>query len=81
MMRIVRTRSIPNVTTERLLDDARRLCELIHPGSAFDGSRREMINHGMKLVKIHRELHRREVPFHCCGRYLAPNDHREEVKK
>ena len=66
-MRVVRTRSIPNVETERLVNDARTLCSMIHPGSCWgEGPRREMINHGVKLVAIHRELDRRGEQFRCC---------------
>lgn len=66
-IRIVRTKSIPRVETERLVFDAGRICALIHPGSSWGaGPRREMINYGMKLVKIHAELRQRGVDFICC---------------
>ena len=65
-IRVVRTRSIPNVDTERLIADAGRLCALIHPGYVWEGQRRGMLDYGVKLVKIHTELRRRGVDFVCC---------------
>ena len=65
-IRIVRTRSIPNVDTKRLVTDARRLCAQIHPGNVWEGQRRGMLDYGVKRVKIHAELDRRGVEFVCC---------------
>lgn len=62
--RIVRTRSIPNVDDERLLGDLQRLHDMCHTPEglhAFSGPRRELVNHGMKIIKIGRELDNRRI--------------------
>lgn len=67
--RIVRTKSIPNVDTARLIEDAGRLCAIYHGAALveYDGPRREMIDNGRKMVAIARELARRGEPYRCCG--------------
>lgn len=63
-MRIVRTRSIPNVDNDRLLGDLQRIHDQFHTPEglhAFSGPRREMVNMGMKCLKIQRELTARMV--------------------
>jgi hypothetical protein len=72
-VRVVRTRSIPNVSTERLLEDGTTLCSQVHPGSAWtDGPRRQMIDLGRKIVAIRAELTKRGVDWRCCDRYFGP---------
>lgn len=63
-MRIVRTRSIPNVETDRLLTDASRLHDMLHTHAglhAFDGPRRQLIDNGVKIAPIRAELAKRGV--------------------
>ena len=63
-MRIVRTKSIPNVDSERLLGDLRRLHDSFHTPEGLrghDGPRRELIDNGRKALAIRRELTGRQV--------------------
>lgn len=74
-MRIVRTRSIPNVDDERLLHDLARLHEAFHTPEGLarhDGSRRELFNNGIKGKKIAAELVRRGHVSPAC-RFCAPH--------
>ena len=61
-MRIVRNRSIPNVDSERLIDDLFTLHDMLHTPQGlrvFDGPRRQLVDLGMKARLIHAELVRR----------------------
>lgn len=63
-MRIVRTKSIPNVSDERLIGDLQRLHDQFHTPEgirAHDGPRQDLINNGIKCLKIQRELTSRHV--------------------
>lgn len=72
-MRIVRTKSIPNVDDDRLITDRCRIHEMFHTLDglrAHDGPRRDLVNNGMKARKISAELARRgHGPSSCrfCG--------------
>lgn len=73
-MRVVRTRSIPNVPDERLVDSLAQLHHTLHTPEglrAFDSPRRTMVEMGVKARKIRRELGIRGVPVppcpHCDG--------------
>jgi len=64
--RIVKTKSIPNVSDERLLNDLSALHALAHTAEglhAFSGTRRTLVDSGMKLLKIRAELIARGVPI------------------
>ena len=68
-MRIVRSRSIPNVDDDRLVTDLGRLHQRLHTVEglqAHDGPRRELIDNGRKGHKIHAELVRRGLPASSC---------------
>lgn len=68
-MRIVRTKSIPNVDDDRLLGDIATLHDRFHTPEglrAHDGPRRDMINNGMKIKKIASELEARGHPPSDC---------------
>lgn len=61
-MRIVRTRSIPNVEDARLLTDAGRIHDMIHTPDgirAWSDTRRGMIDMGLKGLAITTEIHKR----------------------
>lgn len=63
-MRIVRSRSISNVDTERLLNDLDRLHSDIHTSEGladFNGSRRKLVEIGVKIKMICTELAKREA--------------------
>ena len=63
-MRIVRNKSIPNVDTERLLGDLAIIHQRYHTPEGlheFNGPRRELVDMGMKCLKIQRELTERKV--------------------
>jgi hypothetical protein len=63
-MRIVRTKSIPNVDNDRLLTDLGRLHDMFHTPeglAVFDGPRRQLVDNGMKCLAIQRELTSRKV--------------------
>lgn len=66
--RIVRTRSIPNVDSERLQADLTRLCAMFHGTGVLthDGPRRDLVNNGRKMVAIATELDRRGIRARCC---------------
>ena len=73
-MRIVRTKSIPNVDTQRLCVDLGRLHAMLHTVDglrAFDGPRRSLYDNGMKGRRIATELARRGVAPTPC-RFCAP---------
>lgn len=62
--RIVKNRSIPNVETERLLHDIGVLHQRFHTPEglhAHQGPRRELVDNGVKCLKIQRELTARKV--------------------
>lgn len=63
-MRIVKTKSIPNVDDERIIDSARQICQRFHGAgiATFDGSRREMIDNCRKIRPIMAECNRRNIP-------------------
>jgi hypothetical protein len=68
-MRIVRTRSIPNVDDERLVNDRARLHQAFHTMEGlheFDGPRRSMIDNGLKILAISAELAKRGHPPSSC---------------
>ena len=73
-MRIVRTKSIPNVPTDRLCVDLGRLHAMLHTPEglhAFDMPRRSLFDNGMKGRRIATELARRGVAPTGC-RFCAP---------
>lgn len=73
-MRIVRTRSIPNVDDERLLTDLQRLHDEIHTPEGlheFDEPRRSLVNKGMKVMAIRRELLSRNKASHISCRFCG----------
>jgi hypothetical protein len=77
LMRVVRTRSIPNVDDERLLSDLARLHEAFHTPEGlrrFDAPRRSLFDNGMKARAISAELERRGHPAPSCRfcRNLSP---------
>lgn len=68
-MRVVRTRSIPNVDDERLISDRARLHQAFHTQEglhSFDGPRREMVDNGRKGRAVTAELVRRGHPEPSC---------------
>ena len=72
--RIVRTRSIPNVPTERLCVDLWRLHTMLHTVDglrAFDGPRRNLFDQGVKARRIATELATRGLSPTPC-RFCAP---------
>jgi hypothetical protein len=63
-MRIVSTKSIPNVDIDRLLDSLRQTHDAIHTPEgifAHDGPRRQMIDFGIRGLKIRDALTARGV--------------------
>jgi hypothetical protein len=63
-MKIVRTRSIPNVDDDRIIDSARQICATIHGTAAiraWSDSRRAMVNIGIKIAPIRDEMIRRGI--------------------
>lgn len=73
-MRVVRTRSIPNVPTARLLDDLRFLHNTYHTPdglSKHEGARRSLVDNGRKILAIRAELTARcetsGIPCQWCG--------------
>lgn len=68
-MKIVRTKSIPNVDADRLMDSVGQIHDQIHTPEgirAWDAPRRGMIEMGIKSIKIHKELERRGIHHRCC---------------
>ena len=60
--RIVRTRSIPNVDSDRLKDSIRRVHDIVHTQEGLHGwdmPRRSLVDYGMKTIKINAELTKR----------------------
>ena len=73
-MRIVRTKSIPNVDDGRLIEDLQRIHDAFHTAEglrAHDGPRRELIDNGIKGKKIAAEMDRRGIPLSGC-RFCHP---------
>jgi hypothetical protein len=68
-MKIVKTRSIPNVDDERLLHDLERLHRVLHTPAGiaeFSETRRSLIQMGVKARRIQAELVRRgHQPSRC----------------
>lgn len=68
-MRIVRTKSIPNVDDDRLITDRARIHDMFHTVDGLrghDGPRRDLIDNGIKGRKIAAELARRgHAPSPC----------------
>lgn len=63
-MKIVKTRSIPNVDDARLLDSLQQTHAMIHTADGlhqFDGTRRSLTDIGRRGLKIRAELRRRGV--------------------
>lgn len=61
-MRIVRTKSIPNVDSDRLRDSIAQVHAAFHTPeglSRHDGPRRGLIDNGIKGLRIRAELQRR----------------------
>jgi hypothetical protein len=61
-MRIVRTKSIPNVDDDRLIADLGRIHDAFHTTDGLrehDGPRRDLVNNGIKGKRIAAELQRR----------------------
>ena len=64
-MRIVRTKSIPNVDGDRLTTDIQTMHQAFHTVAGlheFDGPRRSMIDNGRKIKAIAAEIKRRGIP-------------------
>jgi hypothetical protein len=63
-MRIVKTKSIPNVPDERLTDSLAQLCHAFHGAGivSFDGPRRTMIDNCRKIRPILAEMNKRGIP-------------------
>lgn len=64
-MKIVKTASIPNVDDGRLLDSLQQTHDRFHTVAgiiAHDGPRRDLINNGVRGLKIRDELRSRGVP-------------------
>lgn len=84
-MKIVSTKSIPNVDDQRLVDDLARLHDMLHTIeglAAFDMPRRSLVDLGVKAHKIAAELLRRgHQPPDCrfCSRdnVYPPTNHPE----
>lgn len=67
-MRIVRTKSIPNVSDDRLLSDLMVLHRRLHTAeglSDFSDPRRSLVENGMKAKRIAAELRRRGHTINC----------------
>lgn len=63
--KIVKTKSIPNVSTERLQDSIGRLHQQVHTPEGLHGwdlPRRSLVEYGMKTLAIREELRRRDAP-------------------
>ena len=63
-MKIVRTKSIPNVDADRLIDSLAQLCAMLHGPAAmraFDGPRRQMVDNGVKIRPIMAALRDRGI--------------------
>jgi len=74
-MRIVRTRSIPNVSTERLLADLHFLHDTYHTIDGLrghDGPRRQLVDNGLKILAIRAELTARSTPTGISCRWCGP---------
>lgn len=76
-MRIVRTRSIPNVPDDRLITDMGRIHDMIHTIDGIrghDGTRRSMIDLGRKGKKIAAAIRDRDIdhPHPDCTFCAAP---------
>lgn len=68
-MRIVRTRSIPNVDDVRLIDSLEQLHRTLHTPEgmrAFDDTRRAMVDMGIKARKVRAELRKRGLHPPAC---------------
>jgi hypothetical protein len=68
-MRVVKSRSIPNVPDERLTDSLAQLHRTLHTPEGlheFSDPRRTLIDLGIKARKIRRELGIRGVPTPPC---------------
>ena len=75
-MRIVRSKSIPNVDMERLLDSLAQIhahCHTVEGIMAHDGPRRDLVNHGMKGRKISAEVVKRGGAAPDCQLCYDPN--------
>lgn len=73
-MRVVRSRSVPVVGTDRLLDDLRYLHDTYHTPEglhAFNGPRRELVNNGRKIITIRHELRDRGIPTDITCRFCG----------
>ena len=73
-MKIVKTKSIPNVDDDRLATDLARIHDAFHTPEGIrrhDGTRREMVNNGIKGKKIAAELARRGHDAPSC-RFCQP---------
>ena len=63
--RIVKTKSIPNVSADRLVNDIAVLHDRVHTADgihAFSATRRTLVDTGMKILKIRDELIARNAP-------------------
>lgn len=73
-MRIVRTRSIPNVDSERLITDLKTLHHIFHTPEGihgFDGNRREMFDNCRKAMAIRDELKTRSFSIDITCRFCG----------
>lgn len=74
-MKIVKTKSIPNVDDERLLDSLAQvhaMCHTLEGLRAHEDTRRSLIDHGIKGLKIRDELKRRGVTIEIdCPRWCS----------
>jgi hypothetical protein len=79
-MRIVRTKSIPNVPDDRLTIDQARIHTMIHTPegiAAWDQTRRGMIDQGRKGKAIAAEMRRRGMVAADCT-FCQPNPERNQ---
>lgn len=63
--KIVKSKSIPNVATERLQDSLGRLHQQVHTVEglhSWDAPRRSLIDYGLKTMAIKKELDKRGAP-------------------
>lgn len=80
-MRIVKTKSIPNVDSDRLIDSIQQLHHMLHTPEGlhgFDEPRRGLIDNGRKALRIRDELHARGVDSRITCRWCGTNADKHE---
>ena len=80
-MKVIRTKSIPNVDSDRLRDSLAQTHQMAHTPDGIRehmGPRRDLINHGVRGLRIAAELTRRNEPTgipdcrFCSGSFPVP---------